>query len=224
VVRCDRLLSGGWQLTVAGHGPLVAAYLVDATGRASPLRRALGARWVVHDHMVALVGSGRAGDDHRALIEATPDGWWYSAGLPDGRLVLAFHTDAAPGLRAAWARHLAAAPHTSARAAGAPTTGVRHVAAGTQRLEPAACGSWLAAGDAAAAHDPIAGLGVYWALESGISAAHAIVAGDPDAMAAYSKAAEARFGDYLAQRAMYYRAERRWPESPFWRRRRQPIT
>ncbi len=225
VVGCFRgEPSGGWELAVAGAAdPVSAAFLVDATGRASPLRRILGARRIVHDRLVALVGFAGADEDRRALIEATPHGWWYSAGLPDGRLVLAFHTDARPGLRAEWADHLAGAPHTSARVAGVRATGVRHAAAGTQRLEPAAAGSWLAVGDAAAAHDPISGLGVYWALESGMEAAQAVLAGRPG-VAAYARAAEVRFGDYLAQRAMYYRAETRWPDSPFWHRRRQPIS
>ena len=58
--------------------------------------------------MVALVASGTPGDaDQRTLIEATPDGWWYSATVPDGTLVLAFQTDAGPGLRARWDEYLA---------------------------------------------------------------------------------------------------------------------
>ncbi len=35
--------------------------------------------------------------------------------------------------------------------------------------------------------------------------------------AAYATAAAGRFTEYLAQRALYYGAEPRWPDSPFWR-------
>jgi flavin-dependent dehydrogenase len=101
------------------------------------------------------------------------------------------------------------------------------MAAGSQRRVPAASGAWLAVGDAAASHDPISGLGVYRALESGMAAAEAIVAragGDADAFEGYADAARARFDEYLSQRAQYYRAEDRWPDAPFWRRRRAAPT
>jgi flavin-dependent dehydrogenase len=155
------------------------------------------------------------------LIEATPDGWWYSAPVPDGRLLLAFHTDARPGLRAGWARHLAAAPLTANRAGTADSGVVRYAAANSQRRQPAAATGWLAVGDAAAAHDPVAGLGVYWALESGMAGAATILAGA--GTAPYASAADDRFTEYLAQRALYYRAEARWPDSPFWRSRQAVV-
>lgn len=221
VVGCAAGPSGGWALAVRGTGPVSAGVVVDATGRASRLAGGLGSRRVVHDRLVALVGLVRpaGGDDpdRRALIEATPDGWWYSASVADGGLLLTFHTDARPGLRAGWGRHLAGAPLTAARASDAAPAVVRYAAASSQRREPAAGPGWLAVGDAAAAHDPVAGLGVYWALESGAAAAEAILAGA--GTAAYAAAATRRFTEYLAQRARYYRAERRWPDSPFWRRR-----
>jgi 2-polyprenyl-6-methoxyphenol hydroxylase-like FAD-dependent oxidoreductase len=171
------------------------------------------------------VGVGGDGDrDRRALIEATEHGWWYSAWLPGGDLVLAFHTDARRGLRAAWDGALAAAPYTQARAAASGPAAVRHVAAGSQWRDPMAGEGWVAVGDAAAAHDPITGLGVLWAIESGIAGAEALLAatdGDAGALDRFSKAGRDRYDRYLAQRAFYYRAERRWPDAPFWRRRHQ---
>lgn len=220
VVGCASEPSGGWALAVRGTALVSASVVVDATGRASRVAGRLGSRRVVHDRLVALVGLVRpAGGDHdrRALIEATPEGWWYSAPVADGGLLLAFHTDARPGLRAGWDRHLAAAPLTAARASDGATTTVRYAAANSQRREPAAGPGWLAVGDAASAHDPVAGLGLYWALESGMAAAEAILAGA--GTAAYATAAAGRFTEYLAQRALYYRAERRWPDAPFWHRR-----
>ncbi len=74
-------------------------------------------------------------------------------------------------------------------------------------------GLWLA-GDAAAATDPLAAQGIDHALRSGRACAAAILAGErrrQDGRAAYA--------DYLAQRAAHYALERRWPASPFWRRR-----
>ena len=237
VRACERDSSGRWRLTATHDGrparALSAGVLADATGRASRLRRQVGARRVACDRLVAVVGFLAPGPDgpapdRRALIEATEHGWWYSARLPDDRLVLAFHTDARPGLRAGWDGFMAAAPHTAARA-GAAVGGTSVgrgrpvvVAATSQRREPVGAADWVAVGDAAAAHDPIAGLGVYRALESGMAAGEALVAraaGDHAAVAGFAGAADERFARYLVQRAMYYRAETRWPDAPFWSRR-----
>lgn len=225
VDRCVRHPDRGWDLTVTsgeGSSSLSAAFVVDATGRSSSFARALGARRVVHDRMVALVrimspAVEGAPVDRRALIEATADGWWYSAWLPDGRLILAFQTEAGPGLRARWSEWLAGAPQTAARAAVATGGDVRVVTANSHRCEPVAGDRWLAIGDAAAAHDPICGLGILWALESGVTGATAI--GSPSAAAGYEVAMRERFDRYLATRTLYYREENRWPDAPFWRRR-----
>ena len=230
---CERTSGGGWSLAVgpgsAGPAAVSAAALVDATGRGSVLSRRLGARRVVDDHLVALVSvrrpvAGGACPDRRALIEATGSGWWYSAWLPGGDLVLAFHTDARPGLRAAWEAELAGAPGTAARAAECRAAPVRLVAAGSSRRDPWAGDGWVAVGDAAAAHDPITGLGVYWAVESGMAGADALLAhagGDAGALDALARAGRGGYERYLAQRALYYRAEPRWPDAPFWRRRHE---
>ncbi|HEX2046944.1 MAG TPA: FAD-dependent monooxygenase [Acidimicrobiales bacterium] len=223
VNRCTRGSDGAWTVAVTRgdeRSELAAAFVVDATGRTSSFCRSFGARHLVHDRLVALLGfvDEPAGDE-RALIEATEEGWWYSARLPDGRRVLAFHTDPAPGLRARWSRHLAAAPETLARAAAVPTGAIGVVSANSHRMEPVAADGWLAVGDAATAHDPLTGLGIHWALESGIAAAEAVVR---SSTAAYAHHTEERFDRYLAARAEYYRAEARWPRAPFWQRRHEP--
>lgn len=226
VDRCVRGPGGSWDLAIRsgdGTSSVSAGFVVDATGRSSSsFGRSLGARRVVYDRMVALVGvmapaSGATEVDRRALIEATADGWWYSAWLPDGRLVLSFQTDAGPGLRARWGEWLAGAPETAARAAQATGGDVRVVTANSHRSEPVTGDGWVAVGDAAAAHDPLCGLGIHWALESGIAGAEAIAT--PSATAAYALDMHERFDRYLAARTVYYRAEDRWPDAPFWRRR-----
>jgi flavin-dependent dehydrogenase len=194
--------------------PVDADFMVDATGRSRSLA---GARRVVHDRMVAVVGSAPvAGEDQRALIEATEEGWWYSAPLPDGRLVMTFQTDPRPGLRARWPEFLAAAPLTAGRAGGS-SAAVGVVSANSDRSDPVAGEAWMAVGDAAAAYDPVTGLGIHWALESGIAGAEAIL---NTTVAAYGRATQEGFDQYLATRRHYYRMEGRWPDAPFWRRRR----
>jgi flavin-dependent dehydrogenase len=174
--------------------------------------------------MIALVtfmtpGQAATSVDRRALIEAIEEGWWYSAWLPDGGLVLAFQTDPGPGRRGRWSEYLRMAPETAGRAAGAACGDVRVVSANSHRTEPVAGEAWLAVGDAATAHDPLSGLGIHWALESGIRGAEAILAGGPSATEAYSRDRHESFDRYLVTRTQYYRVEKRWPDAPFWRRR-----
>jgi hypothetical protein len=57
-------------------------------------------------------------------------------------------------------------------------------------------------------------------MESGIRGAEAILS---KGGGAYDTDAERRYERYLVARNDYYRAETRWPEAPFWRRRQQTV-
>ena len=99
---------------------------------------------------------------------------------------------------------------------------MRAFAAATCEFERVHGENWLLVGDAAMTWDPLSGQGVCKALESGMQAARAVdraLDGDRVGLTAYGAWTRARFGEYMAGRATYYRAERRWPDSPFWRRR-----
>src|SRR5207247_427230 len=99
----------GWMLRIPRA--LRARFLVDASGRASVLARICGVDRVSIDRLVGATmffqprdGSAKSPvDPHGAftLIEATQDGWCYSAPLPHGRLVVACMTDADIATRAA---------------------------------------------------------------------------------------------------------------------------
>ncbi|MGA7732259.1 MAG: hypothetical protein WCD37_13440, partial [Chloroflexia bacterium] len=96
---CD-LSQQAWQLQVAAPGELLDIYargLVDATGRASMLARRWGAKRIIHDQLVGIYAFFQCrweqAEQACALIEAVENGWWYSAGLPQQRLTVAFMTD-----------------------------------------------------------------------------------------------------------------------------------
>lgn len=229
--------SAGWVVESGARGPrLHAQFLIDASGRSGWLARRQGVGRKSYDSLIGIVGlfdpSGRdAARDSRTLIEAAADGWWYSALLPGGRLLAAYMTDVdLPGAADArgergWLRLLARTHHTRARVeahgAGRPQF-LRPAAANSTRLESAAGGSWVAVGDAAAAHDPLSSQGITAALLTGQRAGAALVArlgGDPAALTRYAEGVAADYEDYLTQRAAYYGMERRWQGSPFWSRR-----
>lgn len=94
-------------------------------------------------------------------------------------------------------------------------------------LSPVAGENWVAVGDAACCQDPLSGSGIARALDTGIQAARAIDArlrtGQATALTAYAKWVADGFARYWITRLAYYAMERRWPESPFWRRRQPDL-
>jgi flavin-dependent dehydrogenase len=232
VLGCSRDASGRWQVAVRAGGHtahLEASFLVDATGRASWLARRCGARRLVWDRLVGVVGLLPAGGDGdvRTLLEAAEQGWWYSARIPGERLVVAYMTDvdllpeAPRDLDCFWASHLRQTEHTRRRvgAAAAPG-GLRTVAADSYRMDRVTGEGWLAVGDAAMAWDPLSSQGIRKALASGVAAAQAI-AGRSEGLEAYAARVAQDFEQYRRLHGHFYGQVRRWRASAFWRRRQQ---
>lgn len=221
-----------WRLVIPQQGEarlLRASFLLLTTGRASFLGELGPCRRLVWDRLVGAVRflKVRAGEalDPRIWIEACEEGWWYSAALPEGGLVAAYMTDAdllpraARSREAAWHRALLQAPYTAARvAAGYEAEPLRLGSANSYLRVPARGPNWRAAGDAAAAFDPLSAQGIYQALESGIAAAEALLASRTRS-GAEGLGPERAFTTYLRERQHYYRQEGRWPHAPFWLRR-----
>jgi flavin-dependent dehydrogenase len=238
--RSQRTRAGTWHIeAITDDGTAIerrAPALVDATGRRAVAARNFGNRRLTHDRLVGLwrlidPPTSRDPCDRRTLIEAVECGWWYSAFLPDGRHAAAFMTDSdllpsGPATRnRAWHTYLAQAPHTKARLGSAPACSCpRIVPAFTSRLQVTARPDWpsLAVGDAAMSFDPLSAQGVTWAMESALAAARALdahLSGDRSLTDDYVRRADIDFNLCLEERRAVYSQERRWPNSPFWRRR-----
>lgn len=233
----------GWRLVCRPRGDratettVTARWLIDATGRRAAVARQLGVRRQRDDRLVALCAwtASAEGDDRdsRTMVEAAPDGWWYTAPLPGGHRVVVLHgdaDDASEVLRrdGAWAERLAATRH------------VRHAVGDTALLSPPrateACGArldrfagggggprWLAVGDAALSFDPLSSQGLFDALYTGLRGAQAVLAaldGSGAAVAAYAERLESVRAAYLAHHRRYYAAQGHWRERPFWSQRR----
>ena len=103
--RMEAIERGGdsWEVlltTEAGAVPIVAGVVIDATGRGAHVARRLGASRCTQDRLVCgwvcLEIAGEQTSGHGAgftHIQATEDGWWYTAPIPGNRRMLAFHTD-----------------------------------------------------------------------------------------------------------------------------------
>lgn len=232
---------GNWQVEISSNNRKTrfeARLFVDATGRSSFFAGSRGVRRIAVDHLVGVINILETENDETAyqyptLIEASEEGWWYSAELPDARLVLAYMTDAdlyAKGQRQNadyWSQMLKRTIHTRSRVSGLDLSQCcpRVVSANSSRLAQTADHNWLAVGDAAMAFDPLAGQGIYKALESGLLGAKVIRehlsgnASTSSAMGDYVEARNRDFDQYLQLRRVFYARENRWPQSVFWQRR-----
>lgn len=194
-----------------------AKFVADATGRARGLTRWIGIPVRRYDRLIGRIGCvplcGPA--EATTLIEAVPQGWWYSAPLPSAELMVAFMSD--PGVPPP-----ATLPPRICWRAGSGVWKPHAAPADTACLVETAGEGWIAVGDAAASHDPLAAQGIMRALMSGLRAGEAVasaLAGSGQALARYREMQSRAFAGYLVQRQYYYRAERRWPRHSFWRNR-----
>ena len=198
--------------------------LVDATGRKALLASRLGAQADVADRLIGAVTFCKLSEAAQwTLIEAVEEGWWYSAPLPDGRMVFAYMTDSDLWNAGIWHELMALAPLTFERA------GCRQipppslvVSAGSLVRRPVVGANWIATGDAALAFDPLSGQGLLKSIESGSRCAAAIAgyfAGDPGALKSYDSWVQETYDAYLSVRGKFYGAVPHWPNSQFWKRR-----
>jgi flavin-dependent dehydrogenase len=217
-VRQWRRESEGWRL-----GEIRARVLVDASGRNS-----LGVAYrllEVDDRLLAAVLrlSGAATPDLRTYIEAVPLGWWYTAVLPDEKLVAMFFTDRAASARAALTLEgLGQSPLTAARLRAASVVSRRVVPVCSGCARSLFGDGWVLVGDAASSYDPISGRGIFKALRHGAAAAEAVdrrLCGSDEGLCDYAARVHREFRDYAAARKMYYAMETRWAAEPFWRAR-----
>lgn len=233
--------SGGWRLNVkdeqGSETVIEASFVIDATGRRASFAGQRGVRKVSLDRLLGVSVTFVARDaqpfaDTYTLVEAWEEGWWYSALLPEGRIVVFCMSDAdivkRRGLNSAdaWLSLLAQTRHTRERVRNAAPLGPPSThAAHTQTLERVTGDGWLAVGDAATTFDPLSSQGILKSLRSGVLASYAVAdcfKGIESGLVKYEAVAAREFKDYMDARADFYARERRWNDAPFWLRRRRP--
>lgn len=233
----DRLPDGRWRVTLAGHDGtrqvVVARFLVDASGKAARIAASCGARVLQHDRLVGVVGvfeHPQGFSNHSfTVVESIPEGWWYLALLPDGRMAVALMSDldlvrhGGWHRPTAWQRMLESTSHVQSRLQGARLAGPLAVRPATsQRLDAAAGQGWIAVGESAVAFDPLSSMGIGYAINSGIHGARAVDAalqGHPDSLKTYSADVARHFEEFRTLQLQHYAMEARWPEAAFWARR-----
>lgn len=218
---------GNWQAVLRDGSAVSARWLVDATGRRARVARQLGIARRRDARLAAMyrIGSGDGQRMDRTMVEATRNGWWYAANLPDGRPIVGFHLgngDAAIFARRpdAWVEALGATIHIKTRFSPTTfTTRLAPVDAGGACLTPFAGDGWLACGDAALSFDPISGHGMLAAIHQGALASDCIgdtLEGERTALSDYCSRLEHLRRLYSRRHRDVYLRERRWGSAPFW--------
>lgn len=222
----------GWRVALDDGRVVYARRLIDASGRRTSLLRRHGQRRVVMDRLACAyqrVPQPHVSDP-TTYTQACAEGWWYTAMLPDGDRIVAFHGDAGgPALRHA----LATGPLTIGRLLSGLNEAVGPVdmsratspmlCAANSVARSAAGEGWLAAGDSAIALDPLSSQGLFNALTTGLEAGEATLAvldGDTAATGRYAARMGRIWQAYCRHHALYYGMERRWRDMPFWARRK----
>lgn len=218
---------------------IMSRFVIDASGRRAVIARHQGIGCTADDKLIACYAlfkqSGsinQTDNDSRTIIEAVPEGWWYSALLPDGNRIVAFHTDSdliKPGysIRPP-ARFISLLQKNEYINRIIEEKGYRlHTqpkitAAHSARLEKFYGAGWLAAGDSALAFDPLSSQGITTAIYAGLKAGFAVsgyLSGDSNALEEYNRNLEKIYAAYRRNLENWYAMERRWLDYGFWSQR-----
>lgn len=222
-----------WLLDLShpAEGPieLSARYLVDATGRQSNVSRYLGLGTRKHDQLMGLGVFISRDEEVEQLLEPVPLGWWYTAPLPGQRAAVVLFTDADLAsehrLHGAeeWQRQLQHTNHVARAvqggiAEGKPWTRTAHTHLALPHSNP----RFIQVGEAVAAFDPIASVGIGFALSTGCQAAGYIAAeldGEGCSQEVYHNDITVYFNEYQTLRHRYYAGSRQFEAEAFWQRR-----
>ncbi|MEM9822433.1 MAG: NAD(P)/FAD-dependent oxidoreductase [Bacteroidota bacterium] len=220
-----------------GVSSIHASFLIDASGRNSWLGRRLGYERLYEDRQLALVAFLQSKDqelgDSSSLIETHPDGWWYSAKIPNHQLATTFFCQPTPEQKANWTQAegwwalAKTSPQFFRRLKEADfqlLTKPHFISADSGLLEKLCGPGWLALGDAAMTYDPIASHGLMMSMLSGRDAAAAIedyLLGKATSLAIYQDRLLNAFQYYQRERQQFYDQELRFPTSTYWKARQR---
>lgn len=215
-----------------------AKFVIDATGRQSHFARSLGVKRFHIDKLIACwLTLPNTEENNMSTITATENGWWYTAVIPQNKRVVAFQTDSDLIDKNTFKdlnsflnltkdnKQITAILQKSK----ADITFQGTVAANSTRLENVAGQQWAAVGDAAISFDPLSSQGMFHAMASAMQlkellVASAVVHTHTDQKEAvfqksYTQQINTIWNQYLYHKNIFYKAEMRWKESLFWKRR-----
>ncbi len=207
---------------------LLARFLINATGNSSFMKHE-GITQAKADQLVAAYFEGRAvGNRTFTAIATSPEGWWYYCNVNTGKSVFAFFTDPAVVKNnqlttAANFHELLPAHGDIARYFGhVPASALPKWVQVTPQINTCTGANWLAVGDAATTFDPLAGMGIFKAFQTGILASYATInflEGNTLGLEKYKANIQAMYQAHMNTRQQFYNAVAGYPQSAFWPQR-----
>lgn len=217
-----------------GKQIILAKFVVDATGKKAAFSSLQGISKIAQDQLVGIyryyeIKTKNNSIGNGACIETDPFGWWYSATLPNNKMIVSYMTDADIANELQLRKKdpldnlLSKTIYTSKRLSEVLIhTEPKVVAAHSQHLSSVIGDAWLAVGDAASSYDPISSLGIYKSLLMSRFAAFAILdnlKGDSQGLRKYQLIISQDFEGYQSKKQDYYSQENRFKNESFWKRR-----
>lgn len=231
-----------WQLTCfenTNKKQITARFVVDASGKKAAFTNLQGISKITNDSLVGIYRFYDTIINHKALsiekgtlVETNPNGWWYSATLPNNKLVIGYMTDADIAAKlnlkskASFENLLNTSVYTAKRIPKQASYSENQlVAAQSQYLTNTTGEAWLAVGDAASSYDPISSMGIYKSLVMSQFASFAILDylnNEPVGLRKYEHIVQQDYSQYETKKTKYYAQEQRYKENTFWKRRQKP--
>jgi len=225
----------GWSVKLTDGSTLNTTFLLDASGRKAVVARDALQRQKL-DKLVCVYSEVSPLETNiertpGPMVEAQPAGWFYSALLPNQKLVLAFFTDAdllRDGVHrdaeAFYKRVRESVFNEKRRETGGydRPRWIKVVDAATSICKCLHSEGLLAVGDAAFSVDPLSSHGITTALWSGRKVGAIlpqVAAGDTASTESYVGAFEKGIQKILQEHQLIHQLEQRWPQEPFWARR-----
>lgn len=246
-VRDARFENAKWTVNLSNlksaikyekESTLTADYLIDASGQSRFLARQQGITINHYDKLAARVAvfkTETAQQDHRTLIEADRNGWWYSTCVPNKIRIVAYFSDLdleafqSCNSEDSFLSQLEATNFVQQRLmqeclkislseiSSSNFLSFFTEAAKSSQMNQVQGEQWIAIGDAAASYDPLSSQGLWSGFQSASFGVQSLLAIVPQE--SYSKWNRMSFQSYLSNKKHYYGMEKRWRDSEFWVRR-----
>jgi len=215
-----------------------AKFVVDASGGRSLFAKQQGSLPISGKPLICLARRFKINDATKisslTRIEATHNGWWYGAKLPNNEMLVAFYTNQETVQQTniqqvdVWMKTLSKTVSINNGLAELLPIDkkIKGFAVQSFCLDTITGENWLAIGDAASAYDPITSRGIYKSLTDAVFAADCIVHKMKDPLYSFTKFEDYiinNYTNYLIERTHYYTSEQRWKESSFWDKYQKPV-
>lgn len=213
---------------------LKSRFLIFATGRNSPLNP-INSKKKYFDKLVALTAIGSNLNDYQnhLVIEALPDGWFYTNTLPNEKRIFTIFTDSdlLPKSKSKYFAEQLKSTHWYNEQGNTnfdnDNVKLNTFDARTSLSENQSGNCWIELGDSAYTIDPLSGQGIlknFEMLQFSIEHINSFFNLGTDFSEAYTTFNLNNFTKYLNQRNEVYDIEKRWINNEFWSRRNQTQT